>query len=250
MAYKKCNSPEFLMNFINIYKSNVCLWKIKDPTYLNRDLREKAYTELLTYYQTFDSSATKDTVRAKINNLRSSFRKELKKVRRSKSSATSENEIYIPTLWYYKLLSFTAEHELPNDDTDVEGIEVEADIVFNYSNENTLSPVPSVNFENAPSPPRTPSRSSSHSITTTRKLRRSRGHVIPAEYQHVSKLDDDEFVAIGTTVAYKLRRMNEDQRNIAEHLVHSILYYGLQNKLDESTYISSLKKPPIKIFMD
>jgi hypothetical protein len=32
--------------------------------------------------------------------------------------------------------------------------------------------------------------------------------------------------------------MNENQRNVAEHVLHNVLYYRLQNKLDEFTFSS------------
>jgi hypothetical protein len=66
MAYKKCNNPEFLTHFIDVYKANVCLWKVKDKSYANKELCKKEFMELLSYYKTFDPSATKETVGSKI----------------------------------------------------------------------------------------------------------------------------------------------------------------------------------------
>lgn len=43
------------------------------------------------------------------------FRKEMKKVLESKRSGASQDEIYNPTLWYYDLLLFTKDQELPTD---------------------------------------------------------------------------------------------------------------------------------------
>nr|CAI5830669.1 unnamed protein product [Callosobruchus analis] len=43
--------------------------------------------------------------------MRSAFRKELKKVKESKRSGTSSEQVYIPTLWYYDSLLFTIQHE-------------------------------------------------------------------------------------------------------------------------------------------
>ena len=51
-----------------MYKVHICLWKIKDKSYSYNDKREKA----------------RQSVRSKINNLRSAFRKELKNLRESK----------------------------------------------------------------------------------------------------------------------------------------------------------------------
>jgi hypothetical protein len=65
MAHRKCYSPEFLIHFIDIYKANVCLWKLKYKSYVNKELRKKAYMELLSY-KTFDPSETEETVGSKM----------------------------------------------------------------------------------------------------------------------------------------------------------------------------------------
>jgi hypothetical protein len=37
----KCNSPEFISGFINVYKGHSCPWKVKDKSYSNMDVRKK-----------------------------------------------------------------------------------------------------------------------------------------------------------------------------------------------------------------
>lgn len=111
MSGKKSNNPEFLRKFIDIYQLHPSLWKVKDRCYTNRDLRHKGYQELIEHYKTIDPSATQETVRNKINNLRSAFRKELKKVKKSKKTGSSAEDVYVPNLWYYHLLLFTADQE-------------------------------------------------------------------------------------------------------------------------------------------
>ncbi|XP_050310041.1 uncharacterized protein LOC126745997 [Anthonomus grandis grandis] len=41
----------------------------------------------------------------------------------------------------------------------------------------------------------------------------------------------DEFHVIGENVAYKLRRINEEQRFYAEQIINKVLFYAIQNKL-------------------
>ncbi|KAJ0169539.1 hypothetical protein K1T71_014724 [Dendrolimus kikuchii] len=53
--------------------------EVKDDSYHNKRLKDDAYNKLLAYYQITIPSATIDTVKRKINNLKSTFRKELKK---------------------------------------------------------------------------------------------------------------------------------------------------------------------------
>lgn len=113
MAQKKHNEVEFITEFINIYKEHNALWKIKSPEYSNRLLKEKGYSALIEVYQRFGiENATKDAVKKKISSLRSSFRRELKKIKHVKSGmGGDEAEQNEPTLWYYNLLLFTADQE-------------------------------------------------------------------------------------------------------------------------------------------
>lgn len=58
----------------------------------------------------------------------------------------------------------------------------------------------------------------------------------------VSKTDLDqqleEYDALGTKYAAKLRLMSLHQRDFADMLINDILFKGLQNQLTDSTYIS------------
>jgi hypothetical protein len=71
-----------LEEFINIYQSEFCLWKIKSKGYHDRPKKEAAYSRLLEKLKEIDSSATKSSVVKKINNLRSSYRKRIEKSER------------------------------------------------------------------------------------------------------------------------------------------------------------------------
>ncbi|XP_074041337.1 uncharacterized protein [Leptinotarsa decemlineata] len=121
--------------------------KVEEVQTKEIQLRDKAYASLLQYYKSVDENATIDKVKNKINNLRSSFRKELKKVNKSKKSGSGTDEIYVPTLWYYKLLLFTSDQEEPiqpisnDEDAETENSENETD------NENINSPASMVHEE-------------------------------------------------------------------------------------------------------
>lgn len=97
---------DFICDFIEIYKLHPCLWDKTDPHYHNSNIREAAYTLLLEKYREYDDKATKATVKSKINSLRSTYKKEYKKVKDSEKSGAGNEEIYKPSLWYYDLLSF------------------------------------------------------------------------------------------------------------------------------------------------
>ena len=52
-------------------------------------------------------------VKKKVDSIRASFRKELRRVRDSKRSGLSADDVYKPTLWYFGLLLFTAGQDIP-----------------------------------------------------------------------------------------------------------------------------------------
>ncbi|KAK4316839.1 hypothetical protein Pmani_012039 [Petrolisthes manimaculis] len=51
----------------------------------------------------------------KINAMRSSFRKEVKKVTSSRRSGAAADDIYLPRLWYYNLLLFLQDQGVGRD---------------------------------------------------------------------------------------------------------------------------------------
>lgn len=104
---------QFWANFIDLYREKECLWKIKSRDYVNKQKKNEAYELLLEKLKERDSDATIETVKKRINNMRSVFRKEMKKISESKRSGASADEVYSPQLWYYSLLLFLKDQETP-----------------------------------------------------------------------------------------------------------------------------------------
>lgn len=102
-----------MTEFIELYKSYPCLWKTKSREYKDRNKKDAAYTVLLQKLKEIEPNATKKTVTAKINSIRGSFRRELKKIQESKHSGAGADETYVTQLWYYDQLLFTRDQEIP-----------------------------------------------------------------------------------------------------------------------------------------
>lgn len=102
-----------LEEFISVYQSEKSLWKVKSADYHDRMKKEAAYGRLIEVWKQVDPNCNKSTVLKKINNLRSSYRKELKKVREATKSGASADDVYLPKLWYYNLLHFLDDQETP-----------------------------------------------------------------------------------------------------------------------------------------
>ena len=65
----------FVFDFIQVYQSLPALWKNTSADYHNRYLRDDGYKILLQKMKEFDSDATIENVKGKINALRTDFRK-------------------------------------------------------------------------------------------------------------------------------------------------------------------------------
>jgi len=103
----------FWEEFLNVYHNHECLWNSKCSSYSDRRMRNNAYEELVHLCKPRFPEATREFVVKKIHNFRSSFRRELNKIRQSKKSGTSTDEVYVSTLWYFNHLSFLTDDETP-----------------------------------------------------------------------------------------------------------------------------------------
>lgn len=104
-------SKDNLLQFIEEFRKHECVWKVKSKDYHNREKKEAAHRSLLLVVKGFDSTATKSDVLKKINNIRSAFRKEQRKVTVSQRSGSGTDDIYVPKLWYYRELLFLIDQE-------------------------------------------------------------------------------------------------------------------------------------------
>jgi hypothetical protein len=124
----KINKREATLAFIEAYRSLPELWDTENSHYSNRVKKAAAYDTLIEKLKVLEPDASRESVVKKINNLRSTFRKELKKVNDSKRSGTSADDLYIPSLWYYNELLFLVDQETPDKSlSTVGGLPVEGD---------------------------------------------------------------------------------------------------------------------------
>ena len=107
-------SKDFLLKFIELFQQEECLWKVKSKDYNNRSKKDASYETVIGKVQAVEPDAMRDTVVKKINNSRSTFRKEYKKVVKSQVSGAGAEEMYAPRLWYYNQLLFLCDQEAPH----------------------------------------------------------------------------------------------------------------------------------------
>ena len=87
---------QVIVEFIELYRSEPCLWQVKSEEYHDRTKKDVAYSKLVKKLEELEPDATKKSVLMKINSLRSAYRKEKKKVEASKKSGASTDSIYKP----------------------------------------------------------------------------------------------------------------------------------------------------------
>uniref|UniRef100_A0A182WDV3 MADF domain-containing protein n=1 Tax=Anopheles minimus TaxID=112268 RepID=A0A182WDV3_9DIPT len=117
MADLRLFSREFIAEFIEMYKGFPCLWQVNAKEYTDRMKRKLAYDALLTKYREVDKSANKDEVKKKIYGLRSSYRREMIKMKKSIQPGTTLDEVYKPTLWYFYLFDFLTDNDTMKEPT-------------------------------------------------------------------------------------------------------------------------------------
>jgi len=106
-------SPDFLTKFLKEYREMPVLWRVRSADYSNRTKRDEAWGLLVQLTREKIPEADLCFVKKKVDSIRASFRKELRRVRDSKRSGMSADDVYKPTLWYFDLLLFTADQDIP-----------------------------------------------------------------------------------------------------------------------------------------
>jgi Alcohol dehydrogenase transcription factor Myb/SANT-like. len=106
------------------------LWKVKSDIFKDRNKKKNAWDKLLDAYKKTEPYANVDSLKKRLANIRTCYRRELKKVEKSQRSGAGSEEEYIPTLWYFEALDFLRDQEvqIPGvSSIDLEQDEVEVD---------------------------------------------------------------------------------------------------------------------------
>lgn len=110
---RKMEEKNFILEFVEVYRSLPALWNVKGKEYSNRNIKNEQYEILLAKYKEKYPEATKKEVAQKINTLRTGYRRELKRIcalERSGSGLSEEND---PTLYYFEAMDFLRDSEQP-----------------------------------------------------------------------------------------------------------------------------------------
>ncbi|XP_066152069.1 uncharacterized protein [Euwallacea fornicatus] len=217
---KRNKDREFVIEFLQLYREYPALWKIKSTEYSDRNLKDNAYKVLIEKYKEIDPKADKETVKKKINSLRTNYRKELTKVKASYKSGTNTDDIYVPALWYFNELNFLQDQYIPKDEcsaiisqNEEEGI---IDVLVDIHEQN-VSEERRRNVKDRPKPNIQRPPGKKQLINPQRELLN-----LARDYLQRS----DEYEHLGITWANELKKMSPDQQIQAKKAIHDILYEG------------------------
>ncbi|XP_055910564.1 uncharacterized protein LOC129944930 [Eupeodes corollae] len=109
-----------------IIQNHPAIWKIKSTEYRNIMKKNQAWESILEKYKEIDPDGTLATIKNKITNIRTCYRRDLKKVADSLKSGAGGEDVYIPSLWYFYELDFLRDQEEASESVSTVDFDVEA----------------------------------------------------------------------------------------------------------------------------
>uniref|UniRef100_A0A182K1Y8 MADF domain-containing protein n=1 Tax=Anopheles christyi TaxID=43041 RepID=A0A182K1Y8_9DIPT len=240
--------PNFVEEFIELYKSFPCLWHRKSNEYEQQ--KQRAYDALVQKYREVDPQANKETVKRKINALRTGYRKQLRRLNRPSRAGTSNSQRQ-PTWWYFQLFDFLDDYPswLKQDGRQVDSTHVvsqESDEELTDDIEGSLGQqqhTTSSQWNESCS-----SSSQQHSEPTETAQRRTGSASARNEYEVEEVMDQklndflqhDPSIVYGKHVANKLRSLNDMQNKFAQKLINDIIFEAEMGSLTRDCTLAGM----------
>ncbi|XP_068205487.1 uncharacterized protein [Palaemon carinicauda] len=225
------NSREVLSDFIDLYQSFPCLWKIKSADYYNKHAKQIAQDKLVEKLKECDPNADRESCLRKINFLRASFRKEFKKVQASYKSGASTDDIYKPNLWYYEKLLFLKDQEMPGRSrSTIEEESFEREML----DETSVSSPTTVTI---PTPAPSPTGSEASSSTSSKGCKNSQRDFYKLLSERLQKKQSSKFDAQVKAWAIQLDELPESTSMEVIRLVNDVLYKAKKGCINEMSHV-------------
>ncbi|XP_059051688.1 uncharacterized protein LOC131846417 [Achroia grisella] len=203
MSYKE-KERELWTRIIELYKNLPYLWDRAHESYGNRFMRDKGYKLLLEAYREYDNGdCTIPALKKKIENMRTCYYRELKKVRNSAESGVED--IYVPTLWYYDMFHFL--HNEPIFET----VEMLGDLSDNNASVES-NEMPKIQV-------------------IERRKPQMNVQMKHEDYIHEIKTKEEEWEIMGKSIAIQLKDLNGQQLTIVNKIISDAIFYAKTNQL-------------------
>ncbi|CAB3224878.1 unnamed protein product [Arctia plantaginis] len=165
--------------------------------------------------------------------MRTTYGRELKKVNASKQTGSGSNDIYVPSVWYYRLFEFlegTTEPCRPGTVT-LDEIQWSPEMSASTSSEQIINTeicekeVPKVSTK----------------ISQPKKQKmsiQSRQEKLLDSAQILMTRQDDDWDIIGKSIGVQLKNLSTHQQPIAQKIINDALFYGKLGKLTDESIIT------------
>lgn len=111
IIFRNMDNKDNIRTLLALYEQHPSLYVVKSADYHNRTKRENAYRQICEQYKEITKQPlTIEAAKKKINNLRSQYLDYINKIKASKSSGMSTNDIYKPTWWLFEDMKFLDPH--------------------------------------------------------------------------------------------------------------------------------------------
>ncbi|KAF5272094.1 hypothetical protein FQA39_LY01177 [Lamprigera yunnana] len=235
------NKKGFWREFIALYRECPELWQVKSDIYKNRHMKDAAYEKLVKKMREVDPYADRALVRMKINTLRTSYRRELKKIDGSVKSGIGGDDVYVPNLWYFVDLDFL------RDQTQMQGTskmdnENEDDDESDGMNESVIEE-DSLFQPPQPQPickPKVKEAQKRKAPTENEETKRAR--LLDIACQRLQNpISDSEIIAKGWGIEFN--KMRPDQQLYAKKFIDDILFEGRLGNLHRNSILINPSSP-------
>ncbi|CAH1968636.1 unnamed protein product [Acanthoscelides obtectus] len=246
------DNKSFWEEFFQLYQENPCLWDIKCKDYRNKLKKNAAYENLINKSKEMFPDANKKFVIKKISSLRSSFRRQIRRINSSKRSGVGTEDVPEPTLWYFDLLSFLMDQEesraavssIEGNNLDDQSQASETDAYTQHSDQDLDSS--SVLSPEAPQSA-TPSSRNKRTLNcptwTQKKNKFLDASIKVLETPQQDVLEPQE-ITFGKNTGQQLQDIAVGQKIIAQKLILDVLYHAKLGNLTRSSHISLGYQPP------
>ncbi|KAF5308389.1 hypothetical protein FQR65_LT06209 [Abscondita terminalis] len=230
---------------IEVYRDRPHMWDKKNKQYFNRDMRQQTFEMMFEIFREFQQDIDLSHFKKKFENMRTSYARELKKVNASKQTGTGSDDVYKPSLWYYKLFDFFEETSEPSrrgiDTLD----DVEEVIQNSGSNEPSGSHANStqsleLNHPSSSQPDNSKRPNMPQQATTTRKKQMCIQNKQEKLFDTAQKLltSSDDWQIIGQSIGLQLKDLSKHQLIFVQKIISDAIYYGRLEKLTEHSSIN------------
>ncbi|KAL4709229.1 hypothetical protein ACJJTC_010529 [Scirpophaga incertulas] len=230
------------IKFIQLYKLHPCLWDFSSKDYKNKQKRDAAYITIIEEMNISGFSVT--DVKNKINNLRSTYSQEIKKIQDSKKSGAGLDNVYISNIkWLNEMEEVFAKNLKKQVFENVN----QANNEVSESQENDFISV-AVSSQDTPTnievPTSTPTTSTVGKTPRTKKRTRD----IVKAISDLKKINDDanfeeetQWDAFGKSIAMQLKTMSVENALLAQCQLQRILTeFGLKDHREKNSSSSAM----------